>query len=286
MILDDMIAAAPYLRPWFQDAHVVRVPFEVFPLNVSDETIYWTDSAKIQSIVPKTIDDEWTRSPYPCFIMVSQNREPSCVHVIEHEGQYAATTFILYKNAVMICNVVRVFLEKEPNAIRCEVPITGDAMFEKIDSLERMFRGLNDSEAYASLGLERIREGFNREHTEFDAQHISVRLLATLALFNCRNITSEEVRPPARLQKARQRQGRLPLLRHHVLTVHRVGKAWRVGESTGKGEPLALHWVRGHFKSYTSAKPLLGRHVGRFWFSPHLAGKADRAVTKEYRLEE
>jgi hypothetical protein len=64
-----------------------------------------------------------------------------------------------------------------------------------------------------------------------------------------------------------------------------VGLTKRDGHSgTGEGEPLALHWVRGHFKDFRE-KGVFGKAKGVYWWSPHLAGKADRVVLKDYVLE-
>jgi hypothetical protein len=44
--------------------------------------------------------------------------------------------------------------------------------------------------------------------------------------------------------------------------------------------------VRGHFKTYTAERPLLGRFTGTYWWQPHLAGKNTSAlVEKDYAIE-
>lgn len=82
------------------------------------------------------------------------------------------------------------------------------------------------------------------------------------------------------MRRAAERSG-LPLVSWHELVVHGGSNALR--STIGIGEPLALHWVRGHFKDYRETG-LFGRAKGVYWWSPHLAGKADRVVLKDYVL--
>jgi hypothetical protein len=109
--------------------------------------------------------------------------------------------------------------------------------------------------------------------------------LTTFSLLNCRNVYEEKVEPSAQLQKARARRGKLPLLSYHVLKVRPVG-ARKPGAGNGGGAPLAEHWVRGHFADYTNGPGLFGNPnlKGRFWISPHLAGRASRTVVKDYEV--
>lgn len=57
------------------------------------------------------------------------------------------------------------------------------------------------------------------------------------------------------------------------------------GIDLGDGQ-RAMHIARGHFKTYTAERPLLGRAVGTYWWSPHLRGNAKRGVVvKDYAVE-
>jgi hypothetical protein len=106
----------------------------------------------------------------------------------------------------------------------------------------------------------------------------------TCSLLSCRNVATEVVRPAEKLQRARARRGELPLVSFHVLKVTRPGQSKsKTGGDVG-GQPLALHWVRGHFKRYGEENKLFGKLTGLYWWSPHLAGKADRVALKEYEL--
>lgn len=113
-------------------------------------------------------------------------------------------------------------------------------------------------------------------------------LLFGMSLMHCKNVGVEEVE--VRGQKARKVRasagGAEDESRYHVLNVEPMK---RVLEQQGRlgqvGVKRALTLVRGHFKHYTPENPLFGKHVGRYWFPPHLRGDKSRgAVSKDYRV--
>ena len=58
-------------------------------------------------------------------------------------------------------------------------------------------------------------------------------------------------------------------------------------ESDGKGghRATALHRVRGHFKTFTKDRPLLGKHVGTYWWGWQVRGSAKHGtVVSDYEL--
>ena len=126
------------------------------------------------------------------------------------------------------------------------------------------------------------------EAVALNAVHTQYLVVAALALLNCRNVVAEPIDPPPALARARARRGQLPLFRYHVLKVRPFAPrpVRAAGGAVHAGEDLvAIHWVRGHFKHYTAARPLLGRHTGAWWWQPHLAGRAPRVVTKSYDVQ-
>lgn len=47
----------------------------------------------------------------------------------------------------------------------------------------------------------------------------------------------------------------------------------------------AAHMVRGHLKTYTEEAPLFGRHVGTWYWPPHVRGsETDGQIVKDYRV--
>jgi len=131
----------------------------------------------------------------------------------------------------------------------------------------------------------RAAEGVDTENGDFDTINMSATFVATCALLACKNVSRVEHQQPAKLQAARRSRGKLPLVSYHTLVVGGNAPGKSGLSKKGTGEPLAIHWVRGHFKHYTAEKPLLGRAVGTYWWSPHLAGRADRIVEKDYLVK-
>jgi hypothetical protein len=119
---------------------------------------------------------------------------------------------------------------------------------------------------------------------ELDRNNMALALAASLALLNCKNISTRAVAAATRqLRRAAERANALPPYSYHVLDLLMKSHGVTLGDGT---EPLALHWTRGHFKDYREGGGLFGKLRGLYWWGPHLAGRADRIVTKDYRLAE
>ena len=105
-------------------------------------------------------------------------------------------------------------------------------------------------------------------------------LRCVILLLNSRNVTSaEHVEPPEKLNKARVRSGKAPLLDHTTIRI-KLSRAMaaRAGSSGDvQREAARLHLVRGHPKI---------RKTGVFWWSPHPRGDQTRGVVDQsYRLD-
>lgn len=103
-------------------------------------------------------------------------------------------------------------------------------------------------------------------------------VMALLIVLNSKNLVS--VQPEAdvaKLNKARARSGKVPLLPHHpvVLNLSKAQRGRVMALATGLGRAsLDPHLVRGHFKL---------RKTGIFWWSPHTRGGAG-ATPPTYRI--
>jgi hypothetical protein len=107
-----------------------------------------------------------------------------------------------------------------------------------------------------------------------------------LALLCCKNASTIDQPPPRQLRRAAEREGRPKPFTVKTLVVKPLQRKRSEEAESSNGEPLALHWVRGHFKSYSEDKPLLGRVSGTFWWTPHLAGDVQAGVVvKDYKVE-
>lgn len=115
-------------------------------------------------------------------------------------------------------------------------------------------------------------------------------VLFAMGLLGCRNVHQEPVDPPPALSKKRVRRGGLPLVRYHRLRVRVPGqKAYYDPElhraRTPANTPVGLHYVRGHFKTFSPERPLFGHATGTFYWPPLLRGKASAGVVGKTYIE-
>jgi hypothetical protein len=115
------------------------------------------------------------------------------------------------------------------------------------------------------------------------ALHIA---LWTLCFMHTKNVQTEQVEPPEKLNKAHMKRHREPLSVYRVLRITPMGRgADREGQG-GTHSPSSLHICRGHFKHYTEDAPLLGRAVGTYWWSQTLRGRRTQGtVQKDYEVQ-
>jgi hypothetical protein len=95
-----------------------------------------------------------------------------------------------------------------------------------------------------------------------------VFILFALGMANARNVTLEQVDPPPKLsRKFKRRRGR-PLIRHkRIILPAKTRAAVDLAQARkAAGDPQPLHLRRGHTKTYTAERPLLGKHVGEYWW--------------------
>ncbi|HZT28779.1 MAG TPA: hypothetical protein VE999_13635 [Gemmataceae bacterium] len=110
--------------------------------------------------------------------------------------------------------------------------------------------------------------------------------LAT-SFLHCRNVTTEENLPPAKLSKAHRRRHGQPLVRFKTLSIEPMKQVLRkLGRIENHGLSQALHLCRGHFKDYRNSSGLFGKHKGLFWWDMHARGALDQgAVVKDYAIK-
>ncbi|MET4144332.1 hypothetical protein [Arthrobacter sp. UYCo732] len=106
------------------------------------------------------------------------------------------------------------------------------------------------------------------------------RVLFCLALMNCRNVSLRE-------RGSRNGAGSAPSgdAFHEVVIDGNIrGSGATVGEAgDGTGR---RHLARGHFKTFTDDAPLLGKHVGTYWWGWQVRGQESRGtVEKVYTLK-
>jgi len=100
---------------------------------------------------------------------------------------------------------------------------------------------------------------------------------SALLLLSCKNIQTEIVPAPAKLNKKRAKTGKPPVQEHRVLRLVLPKKKGakpkgQGGAGGGGGWVQKPSFCSGHFKSYTAEAPLFGRLTGRYWWEPHVRG--------------
>ena len=98
-----------------------------------------------------------------------------------------------------------------------------------------------------------------------------------LSLLHCRNVITEDQPPtPAKVAKKRRERG-IRDVQFKILVVKPLLRQLR-SEGKGEGPQQARHFVRAHFRGYTTDAPLFGKHVGRYFWGMHAAGRTQQGV--------
>jgi hypothetical protein len=105
-------------------------------------------------------------------------------------------------------------------------------------------------------------------------------LLLAVSFLHCKNVKSIAQSPPAKVQKKRLSAGKPPLCTYHILNIQPMRQVLvrEGGGETGTAGQRAFHICRGHFKTYSSEKPLLGRAAGTFWWPQQVRGSKQHGV--------
>lgn len=109
--------------------------------------------------------------------------------------------------------------------------------------------------------------------------------LMSIAFLHCKNVEIFQEIPSERLQKARNKRGKAPLVYYHILNIKPMRQVLHTeGQQASGGLSRALHICRGHFKDYTD-KGLFGRNRGLYWWDSQVRGNAKQGVAlKDYKV--
>jgi len=109
-----------------------------------------------------------------------------------------------------------------------------------------------------------------------------------LNLMNCRNVTTRE-RGPAFTRSGREKRQGVPGVRFHTIQLPGMSARYVHGRRMSREDArtMAAHRVRGHFKTYTAEAPLLGKHVGTYWWGWNVRGNPSHGeVVSDYKFRE
>ena len=106
-----------------------------------------------------------------------------------------------------------------------------------------------------------------------------------VALLACKNVATVS-RAVSRSERRRKDLEAVPFLVYKTLRIgHRLASANSQPFPPGESGSIREHMVRGHFAHYLEGRPLFGKHVGRFWISPHLRGdRSSGVLAKKYQI--
>jgi hypothetical protein len=108
---------------------------------------------------------------------------------------------------------------------------------------------------------------------------------AATYLLNTKNLVLVDNNPPPKLQKKRNRKGKLPLHSYKTLEIKLPGSAKKATNGSGQGNLNRIHLCRGHFKEYTEENPLFGKYTGLYWWQPHARGSKEKGIiNKDYNV--
>ena len=129
--------------------------------------------------------------------------------------------------------------------------------------------------AIAEMGEEKFRS----------MAHVCRAAYIAIGLMNCKNVTTTET-DKGGPKRSRSRRKRSPRLTYHTINIPGYQSAPSTAGAKRDGEPsVAVHRVRGHFKTFTAEKPLMGRHVGTYWWGWQVRGNAKNgAVVSDYKV--
>lgn len=108
--------------------------------------------------------------------------------------------------------------------------------------------------------------------------------LSAIGWLNCRNIGTEEVDRSGNVKRRKPNQNKATSLNFH--TINLPGTPSKPSDTPGnKTGNTALHMARGHFKTFTEDAPLMGKHVGTYWWGWQVRGNPERGRTvTDYRI--
>lgn len=110
--------------------------------------------------------------------------------------------------------------------------------------------------------------------------------LMAISFMHCKNVQLIENKPPEKLQKARIRRKKIPLVTHYTLEISPVKKILsEEGHIEKTGIKQALHICRGHFKDYQDGRGLFGKYKGLYWWESQVRGSKDEGmIIKDYKV--
>lgn len=107
-----------------------------------------------------------------------------------------------------------------------------------------------------------------------------------ISFMHCKNVTAVKNCPSEKLQKAREKKNKAPIVTYKTLKIEPVKRILREeGQVESVGYKQALHICRGHFKDYRDGKGLFGKYKGLYWWESQVRGDVKEGeIRKIYEI--
>lgn len=128
-------------------------------------------------------------------------------------------------------------------------------------------------------------ESVNYTHNAF--AHDLVLTSHVLEILECKNIELVELQSKHKRRHAKKKEPSVVMGRYHIINLKPFETQKKnKRNSSPTGIKQAFHIKRGHFKTYTEEAPLMGKHVGKYWWASHTAGSKDVGIiNSDYKVE-
>lgn len=164
-----------------------------------------------------------------------------------------------------------------PSGMTQSVPVAATFTVDEQGRLDQFERAVRADD----LAWFRSCDDADKENVTTIARRCAVSALFALSLMHCRNVKQE----PARHQPKPRRKGghQRPAVEYHVINLPGAQRATQAStEATGTAK---LHTARGHFKTYTAEAPLMGKHVGTYYWGWQVRGsKKNGEIISTYKV--
>ncbi|MCA9500941.1 MAG: hypothetical protein KC588_17235 [Nitrospira sp.] len=101
-------------------------------------------------------------------------------------------------------------------------------------------------------------------------------------VLSCENIKSKIISPDAKLNKKREKSGKVKFFDYHILLISGAEERESEREATSSHSSPRLHWRRGHIRILSRGM----ERERRVWVRPCMVGNVENGILdKDYRLE-
>jgi hypothetical protein len=253
----------------FEDPCTKAVKFDV---QVAAD-IYWrgtNDSYDISRLGPLKLpfDDVWMEWSVPSGSLINQDEDLMTELVGMRCGAYLQVTDNGFCVVMLAINPETEEMFLWPTVEH--VTLDGQGNYVSAEALPK-FPDMTDQLIQQSAAMVRM---------------FTLPAFMALGLTNCRNVKTAETGSVRMRRSGREkRQGVPPKELRYSTIILPGGGSIASDKRGGSHRAAAVHRVRGHFKTFTAERPLLGKHVGTYWWGWNVRGNPEHGeVQSDYEM--